>query len=372
MRQSIEGFATEAGTRAYRDRSADRTAPGHFRDFAGLALSSIGIGTYLGKDDAEDDALYGEALLASLERGVNVIDSAINYRSQRSERAIGAALKKAILEDRWIGREEIVVATKGGFLPFDGGRPKNARAYFEETYVKPGIFGWHDVVASCHCLTPRYLRDQIQRSRANLGLATIDIYYLHNPEMQLEEVPRSEFLKRMRAAFEALEEACVKNEIRCYGTATWNGYRGVPGGDVGYLSFSELSQIARDAGGEKHHFRAVQLPFNLSMTEAASALNQSARGRSASLLQAAAGEAYVMASASMSQGRLSHRLPGSIASALGLDTDAQRALQFARSTPGIGTALVGMKRTEHVVENLKVAAVPLAPPDVVLSLMRAG
>ena len=33
------------------------------------------------------------------------------------------------------------------------------------------------------------------------------------------------------------------------------------------------------------------------------------------------------------------------------------ALQFARSTPGVTTALVGMKSVEHVVENLQLAAV---------------
>jgi aryl-alcohol dehydrogenase-like predicted oxidoreductase len=43
----------------------------------------------------------------------------------------------------------------------------------------------------------------------------------------------------------------------------------------------------------------------------------------------------------------------------GLTTDAQRALQFVRSTPGITTALVGMKTTTHVDENAKIGA--LAP-----------
>jgi len=64
-----------------------------------------------------------------------------------------------------------------------------------------------------------------------------------------------------------------------------------------------------------------------------------------------------MASASILQGRLARNLPSALGEYLGgLDTDAQRALQFVRSTPGIGTALVGMKRVAHVEENAAVAA----------------
>ncbi len=48
----------------------------------------------------------------------------------------------------------------------------------------------------------------------------------------------------------------------------------------------------------------------------------------------------------------------------GLMTDAQRAIQFTRSTPGIDVALVGMGRPGHVLENLGVArARPLTPEE---------
>src|SRR5437762_7423164 len=56
---------------------------------------------------------------------------------------------------------------------------------------------------------------------------------------ELEEVDRSEFLARLRAAFEALEQAVRDGKIRRYGTATWNGYREDPGAP-GYLSLAEL------------------------------------------------------------------------------------------------------------------------------------
>src|SRR5574341_1417651 len=101
----MPAFATPEGTARYAQRFAGRAAEGHFRERNGLLLSSIGIGTYLGEHDAATDESYTDAVVAAVSAGVNVIDSAINYRFQRSERAIGAALKK--LAAAGIAREEI-------------------------------------------------------------------------------------------------------------------------------------------------------------------------------------------------------------------------------------------------------------------------
>lgn len=370
MADLVPGCATAAGTAAYRVRGADRTAGGHFREHDGRWLSSLGLGTYLGDDDEATDDLYRATVARALALGINVLDSAINYRSQRSERVIGQALREAFESDL-VRREEVVVATKGGFLPFDGMRPHDVRAYVEATFVRPGVFTWDEFVAGCHCMTPRYLSDQLERSRRNLGLATIDVYYVHNPETQLGEVSREEFTRRIRAAFEALEAACADGRIGIYGTATWNGYRQKPDA-ADYLSLADLVAAARDVGGAGHHFRVLQLPYNLAMPEALTLANQRADGRTEPLLAAARDHGiYVMASASILQGRLARGLPAALGDQLaGLDTDAQRALQFVRSTPGIGTALVGMKRVAHVEENARVAQVPPVPADTLLSLFR--
>jgi len=76
-----------------------------------------------------------------------------------------------------------------------------------------------------------------------------------------------------------------------------------------------------------------------------------------------------MTSASILQSRLARNLPPVLKDHLpNLRTDAQRAIQFARSTPGVGTALVGMKQIAHVEENLRVAEVPPASPEQILRL----
>lgn len=347
-RRMLQGRATATGTAKFAEASG--AARGHFRDgLQGLQVSSLGIGTYLGRDDAHTDALYAASVRRALQLGINVVDSAINYRNQRSERAVGAAIRESGLQ-----REQLVVCTKGGYLPFDGARPHDLRAYVEETFIRPGILAADDIVAGCHAMTPRYLDDQIDRSRRNLGLACLDVYYVHNPETQLGEVPRAEFLRRLREAFGALEKACADGRIGVYGTATWNGYLR-DDDEEEHLSFAEVLAAARDAGGAQHHFRALQLPFNLEMDEAATKKNQSGR----TLLEAAreAGVS-VFASASVLQGRLTQKLPQPVRDALqGLASDAQRALQFARSTPGITCALVGMKTPAHVEENAALAKV---------------
>src|SRR6476646_6569796 len=89
---SLDGWATSDGTTAYRERFHAIADKDHFRKGQDLWLSSIGIGTYLGEADDETDARYAAAVSRAVELGANVIDTAANYRFQRSERAIGTAL----------------------------------------------------------------------------------------------------------------------------------------------------------------------------------------------------------------------------------------------------------------------------------------
>ncbi len=352
----LPGAATRDGTERYRKRFEGRIPREHFCDAQGLSLSSIGIGTYLGNYDDETDRLYHDAAVRAVESGCNVIDSAINYRLQRSERSIGTALKE--LATKGFNRDEIVVATKGGFIPYDGAPPADPRRYIDDTFFKPGVASAADIVSGCHCMTPKYLLDQLECSLRNLDLECIDIYYVHNPETQLGKIPREDFDDRLLKAFETLEGAVAAGKIRMYGTATWNGYRN-PKDAKDYLSLAEVVELAAKAGGKDHHFKVIQLPLNLGMTEALSLNNQTVKGKDSTILEAAQALGItVMCSASILQGQLTHNLPEVMTVTFqGLETDGQRALQFVRSTPGVTTALVGMKQAMHVEENLKTARV---------------
>jgi aryl-alcohol dehydrogenase-like predicted oxidoreductase len=338
----------------------DLTAPGHFSEQQGLMMSSIGAGTYLGEVDSQTDESYRTALAHAVANGVNVLDTAINYRFQRSERAIGQMLRDLSASGN-VSREGLILATKAGYLTFDGDRPENPRDYFMDTFVNPGIIAPHDIVAGSHCMTPRYLQHQLDQSLQNLGVHTIDIFYLHNPETQLAEMDREEFYKRLRVAFGFLESAVSSGKIQMYGTATWNAYRVAPESQD-FISIEDAIQCARDIAGDSHHFRVVQLPYNLAMTEAYTTANQKLEGKVITTLEACRDLGItVMASASLLQSRLSTNLPEFVSELFpGFKTDSQRAIQFVRSTPGIAVALVGMSSVTHVDENLFVSTIPPA------------
>jgi aryl-alcohol dehydrogenase-like predicted oxidoreductase len=362
--------ATKEGTTRYAQKFARSAAEGHFRETQRLALSSIGLGTYLGQPDQKTDEGYTAAVVAAVGSGINVLDSAINYRLQRSERSIGAALQQ--LAAKSIAREEIVLCTKGGYLSPDGAMPADPNEYFFREYIQPGVFTAKDIVAGSHCMTPKFLKNQLGRSLKNMGVDCVDVYYLHNPETQLSEVPKADFLTRVREAFEFLESAVVAGEIQYYGMATWNGFRqDARARDA--LQLGELSQIAQEIAGGRHHFRFVQLPFNLGMTEALTLGNQSLRGRERTIMEAASElDITLIASASLLQGQVARNLPGFVAEALGLKNDAERALQFVRSSPGITTALVGMSRVEHVKANSRLVDILPATVEEFTKLFARG
>jgi len=327
--------ATPEGTERYRDRFAGRAAGDHFRQQQGLVLSSIGIGTYLGNADEATDRNYASAVVRAVQLGTNVIDSAANYRFQRSERSIGHALKQLTTEHGF-AREELVICTKGGYLPFDGSPPRNVREYFNETFVKPGIASFEDVVAGSHCMTPAYLQSQVDQSLRNMELECVDVYYIHNPESQLGHVSATEFYARLKLAFERLEQNRKQGKLAHYGVATWNGFR-VPAESRDHHSLVRMIELAREAGGEDHGFRFIQLPFNLAMSEAITLANETLDGQRMTVVDAATRLGVtVVASASLLQGRIEPRA----------------AIQFVRSAPGITTALIGMSHVEHVEENL--------------------
>jgi len=298
-------------------------------------LSPIGIGTYLGNADEATDANYARAIVRAVQLGVNVIDSAANYRFQRSERSIGTALQ-TLANEHGIAREELVICTKGGYLPFDGAPPRNVREYVTETFVKPGIASFADFVGGSHCMTPSYLQSQLDQSLRNMKIDSVDVYYVHNPESQLEYVSDAEFYTRLRLAFERLEQNRKQGKLAFYGVATWNGFRTAPDSGV-HHSLVRMVEAAREIAGEAHGFRFIQLPYNLAMPEAATLPNETLDGEPMPVLEAAKRLGVtVVASASLLQGRI--------------PPDA--AIQFAADTPGITTALIGMSRVEHVEENL--------------------
>lgn len=374
MAELLPGKATAEGTEAYATQHP--ATAGHYRVSNGWTLSSLGMGSYLGEITPTARTSYQDAAFKALSSGINVLDTAANYRDQASERDLGSGIRRFI--EGGGARESFVVSSKAGYLHGDA-EAEDGESWFATEYIDSGILAKNDVVSS-HSLAPRFIEHQLQRSRRNLGLDTIDVFFLHNPEHHLEwNIPEGELYKRIEDAFELLERAADAGQIQVYGVATWDGLR-TPPGEKGHLSLVKLVHHAGQArmrvGGRagEHHFRAIQLPVNLSMTEAALKPTQPFRFGAQTILDAAKELGmFVMASASLMQMRLQGRIPPEYSQAFGTTgDDAATALQFTRSVPGVTTALVGMGRPAHVQANATFVREHGPRPAVAKTLLGTG
>jgi aryl-alcohol dehydrogenase-like predicted oxidoreductase len=350
----IEGFATEEGTARFKERHAKNVAEGHFRSVNGYNLTSVGMGTYLGEPDADTDQMVTDAVKLSIQSGaMNVIDTAINYRLQKSERSIGKALKE-LVEAGNVNRDEIFISTKNGYVTNDADVPMEFWTYIQNTLIKSGIIKADDISSGYHCMTIPYLADQLDRSRRNLGLDCIDLMYLHNSvEGQVHDVGIIKFIEMLKEVFQFYEEKRKEGKIRYYGMATWNCFR-VHKDSMEYLNLKNVTNVAKEVGGENNGFRFVQLPFNMAMSEALTEQNQEVDGETVSFLDAAKKLGIgVFTSIPLLQGRLLNNTMPKFAN---IESTALRCLQFVRSAGAI--PLVGHKRIEHVQENIEIAKIP--------------
>ncbi len=359
MSSDAASHATAAATARYADRFREQFVRDFYRTSAlGVSMSSIGLGTYLGDASDEDDTAYAASARRAIASGINLLDTAINYRCQRSERALCAAIQASIHAGE-ATRDELVVCTKGGYIPLDRTAPATRadyQAYVRRDFIDTQILHEDEIVAGGHCLAPRFIRYCVAKSRQNLGLRSIDLYYIHNPEQQLGSITADQLYERLEATFLVLEEAADRDEIAHYGIATWDGLRVAPD-QSGHLSLERVVQAAERVGGKEHRLRGVQLPVNLAMSEAVRAPTQLVNGRLVTVLEAAAElELTVIGSATLMQARLTTGLPAGVREHFRtLDTDAQRAIAFARAIDGLGASLVGMKTAAHIEENLGAA-----------------
>jgi aryl-alcohol dehydrogenase-like predicted oxidoreductase len=334
-----------------------------YREFEGLKLSEMGIGTYLGDTGEEKSSSYIETLRSAIGEGINVIDTAINYRYMRSERDVGRAIKG-------YDRASLVISTKGGYVPYDVDSGQDPKDYFIENFTNNGLIKREEMTPQGHCLGVEFLRWCFDKSLENMGTDYIDVYFIHNPEEELLFFDRDVVMGRLREAFLLMEELVSSGKLRYYGVATWNAFR-ISRGARQYISLQELVDLARSVAGDTHHFKVIQLPYNMGMPEAYTLRNQEVGGRLLSPLQACTELGlYVYTSATLYQGNVIGRVPDRLKEVFGLDRDVHVAQQFVRSTPGIGTFLVGTSSLEHLWENLSLLKSSDPTPEAFLSLFK--
>ncbi len=361
----ISGCASSEGTQKFTENSGIN--PMNFNHFERLHLSNVGVGTYLGDADAKTDELVTSAVKQSILSGVNVIDTAINYRSQKAERSVGKAISE-LINDEKITRDQIFLSSKNGYVTNDADVNLGFWEYVKEEYSQKGVIKEGDVTSGYHCMTIAYLSDQLDRSLKNLNVECIDLMYLHNAvEGQIKDVSKEKFLENLKSVFELYEQKRKEGKIKFYGLATWECFR-VPPGNLQYLSLEDTVNMAKEVGGKNHGFRFIQLPYNMNYDQALLIKNQLLGTESVSILDAAVRLGIgIFTSVPFMQGRL--LTSGTIPEFNELKPSL-RALQFIRSSPGVLAPLVGQKSSEHVSENLEIMNIAPMSEDEFLTLVK--
>ena len=267
----IRGFATPEGTKSYRQKYGAL----HYKELnrTGLLVSQAGFGCYrLNLTSSEHEKSLGKSLLA----GVNLIDTSSNYGDGGSERLVGSVLQHLISSGD-ISRESVVVVSKVGYLQGQNYKLSQERK-LQGNPFKELVLYTHGLE---HCIHPEFLEDQLSRSLARLGLASLDFYLLHNPEYYLSWAKktglalveaRREYYSRIERAFQHLEAEVERERIRFYGISS-NTFPS-PADDPEFTSLQKIWEIAQSLSPE-HHFRLIQLPMNLVETGGITERNQS-------------------------------------------------------------------------------------------------
>jgi uncharacterized protein len=276
--QVLDGSATAEGTARYavrlvnQPRSAGQFEHG-FTPFGstGMTVSKLGFGCY--RVDGSDPE-YRAALSKALRSGVNLIDTSANYMDGESERLVGSVVRD-LVKLKEIARDEVLVVSKIGYVQGENIKQAEARERAGHPYpdtVKYGEGIWH-------CIHPEFLADQLDASLDRLGLATLDVCLLHNPEYFLSEAAhrganlteqRNEFYRRLEQAFVYFESQIAAGRIRAYGVSS-NSVTGDPV-EAESTSLSHMltaaGQAAASLGLPRHHFTVLQCPMNLFETGA--------------------------------------------------------------------------------------------------------
>ena len=269
---TVEGTARYAARMVNQPRSAGRFEYGFVQfGLTALTASRLGFGCY--RVDGADPE-HANALTTALDSGVNVIDTSTTYMDGESERLVGSLLGRLTTKGE-LARDEVIVVSKMGYVQGHNLKDAEARERAGRPYpdmVKYGEGIWH-------CIHPEFLADQLDASLDRLGLTTLDVCLLHNPEYMLSDsAKRGEpsltdarrlFYRRIEQAFAYLENQVVAGRINWYGVSSNTVGRNAQ--DPESISLAGLLSAAANAaascGMPQHHFAVLQCPMNLFESE---------------------------------------------------------------------------------------------------------
>ena len=266
----IIGYATIDATVDYAGRYAP-VSYGYLGN-TGLKASQAGFGGYRVSSGVSH---HEKALRAAIGSGINLIDTSTNYADGGSETLVGQVLEDLTNKGE-VQRDQIIVISKVGYLQGQNFTLSQQRKSDGQPF--PDLVEYGEGLE--HCIHPEFIEDQLTRSLTRLKLETLDGYLLHNPEYYLGwalksglslEKARSEYYRRIRAAFEYMEKEVAKGRIRFYGISS-NTFPAAAS-DPEFTCLETIWEIA-EAVAADHHFGLVQMPFNLLESGAVLEVNQ--------------------------------------------------------------------------------------------------
>ena len=301
----------------------------HCRTFGrtGWQVSEIGYGMWgMGGWTGSDDAESLDSLQRSIDLGCNFFDTAWAYGNGHSEQLLGKTLQaNATAASGAAGKDKkLHVATK---VP-----PKNRK------WPSRREFSLDD------CFPPDYINEYVDKSRANVGVDSLDLIQLHTWEDHWLDDPR---LPR------AIEQLRSSGKVRAFGISLnrwepWNGIRAVRSGlidavQVIYNIFDQNPEDELFPACREHKVAVIaRVPFDEgSLTSNLSIDSKWPQGDwrniyfvpenlKASVQRAEALKPLVPAGSSL----------------------PEMALRFILNNPDVSTIIPGMRKPKHVTANL--------------------
>jgi len=303
-------------------------------------LSRLGLGTHLGDVTPEFCQKQQEAIRYALCHGMNIVDTAINYRGNIAEKDVGNAISELIRTGQK-RREDIFIASKAGLLYGDITQKRNPKKYFEEVLEPAGLL-WSDYSRKgglYQTLNPKHFEIALEKSLNNLQIETLDAHYIHIPEITFANYGDELFYQQLETLFVWYENKIAAGKLRSYGMAL-EFTTLEPEESKWCFSIERVHELAKKAGNGHSHLRFIQLPYSILYPGALTHKTQIIEGQHISMIEACHD--------------LGLTVVGSMPYAMGQGFDKFTAPEMLRfALDGADIVNIGSSNIEHISEALE-------------------
>ncbi|CDW84836.1 UNKNOWN [Stylonychia lemnae] len=273
------GHCTTEGTQRYFQRNQEQIHPDNFTSIQlgrnQLTLSKMMMGTAIGQPDKLSDvSQYFCNKLALISGGMNQIDTATFFRSQKAERIVGAVLNTLVQKYRF-QRDEFFINSKQGVLIADLYENEPQELLIQDILTS-GNVQKEDIIGDIYSIHPHVLQMQLENTLERLNIETLDVALLFNPhELAQPFLTKKQYQNQLLRAFDFYEKQIQQGRIRYYGLSgedslMFNVQRATNkamklGTTVDKIqqNIYDVVNLVEKSFGQKHHFKFLQAPMSV-------------------------------------------------------------------------------------------------------------